>query len=494
MALKVTVLLLIVGLLAPEAILAQESTVEQLQELQELRNEVERRRGDMRRELRLLQQVLGDDERSGQLNEYERSLQSMTSDELAAELRILREDLERLRQNMEQRNKVGEQPRFAVTGQIRNRLEWSDLDFTSGDGDVVELLRSRLRVTARPQEKTTIVFEVQDGRQWGEEANTLDGSAGQLDFHQAYLKLENMFGQPFSFTAGRQELVYGSERLIGAVGWSNTGRAFDALRLHFGEESHGELFVAKLDEKGIRGESTRDRNLWGIEGHFQRDRHAAQPYALFEHDKNTGTKRLRRATAGLRGAGKFVTATGHVLGYEVEAAGQAGDDGLDEVRAFMAGGRLSYEGPGWNRPYVTAGLDYLSGDGSLGDNQVKVFNTLFATNHTYYGMMDLFPQDITDAAADNAGKAGLSDIFLKGELSASESTRLVLHIHHFTLAKSAGAKNMGQEADVLLTHQLNSATSVQWGGLIFVPGDAMKAFKGGEDPAFKMYLQTIARF
>jgi hypothetical protein len=40
MALRVTFLLLIAGLLAPpKAILAQESTVEQLQELQELRNE-----------------------------------------------------------------------------------------------------------------------------------------------------------------------------------------------------------------------------------------------------------------------------------------------------------------------------------------------------------------------------------------------------------------------------------------------------------------------
>ena len=181
MAPRITVLLLIGGLLAShQDIQAQESTVEQLQEIQELRNEVERRRGDMRRELRLLQQVLGEDERSGQLNEYERSLQSMTSDELAAELRILREDIERLRQDME-RNKVGEQPRFTVTGQIRNRMEWSDLDFTSGDGDVAELLRSRLRVTARPQKETTIVVEVQDARQWGEEAGTLDGSAGQLD-------------------------------------------------------------------------------------------------------------------------------------------------------------------------------------------------------------------------------------------------------------------------------------------------------------------------
>ena len=71
MAPKFIVLLLISGLLATsQDIRSQQSTVEQLQELQELRNEVERRRGEMRRELRLLQQVLGEDERITQLNEW----------------------------------------------------------------------------------------------------------------------------------------------------------------------------------------------------------------------------------------------------------------------------------------------------------------------------------------------------------------------------------------------------------------------------------------
>lgn len=479
--------LLIAGLLLtlPIDVRSQESTVEQLQELQELRNEVERRRGEMRRELRLLKQVLGEDEDIEQLGSYERSLQSMTSDELAAELRILREDLENLRREVAGRAELGEQPRFAVTGKIRNRLEWTDTDFSSGDADVTELLRSRLRVTARPQEETTIVVEVQDARSWGEEANTLEGSADRIDFHQAYMQLNQLFGQPLSLVAGRQELVYGGQRLIGSVGWSNTGRAFDAVRFRYGGESYGDLFVAKLNEKGIQ-----DRNLWGIEGHLKRDRHAAEPYVLFEHDKNPRTERMRRVTTGLRGVGSFSSATDHVLGYELEGAGQLGDVGTDEASAFMASGRLSYEGPGWNRPYVTAGLDYISGDASTGDDKIKVFDTLFATNHKFYGLMDLF---INIPAHTN--QQGLSDIYLKGELSASESTRLALHIHHFTFAKSSGSgKSLGQEADVLLTHTLNSATSVMWGGLIFVPGDAMKATTGGEDPAFKMYLQTVAKF
>ena len=32
---------------------------------------------------------------------------------------------------------------------------------------------------------------------------------------------------------GRQELIYGEERLIGAFGWNNIGRAFDAAKLRW---------------------------------------------------------------------------------------------------------------------------------------------------------------------------------------------------------------------------------------------------------------------
>ena len=37
----------------------------------------------------------------------------------------------------------------------------------------------------------------------------------------------------WSFRAGRQELSYGDERLVGAFGWDNLGRSFDAARLRY---------------------------------------------------------------------------------------------------------------------------------------------------------------------------------------------------------------------------------------------------------------------
>ena len=79
-------------LLAPAAeAVVEDSTVETLKELQELRKEVERRRNEMRRELTLLRQVLGQ-EVEPELEGGFGALGGMTPDELAAELRILREE------------------------------------------------------------------------------------------------------------------------------------------------------------------------------------------------------------------------------------------------------------------------------------------------------------------------------------------------------------------------------------------------------------------
>ena len=69
--------------------------VESLKELQELRKEVDRRKSEMRKELRLLREVLG--KTAGEAAEpyqSDRATGALKAKELAAELRLLREELE----------------------------------------------------------------------------------------------------------------------------------------------------------------------------------------------------------------------------------------------------------------------------------------------------------------------------------------------------------------------------------------------------------------
>src|SRR5258708_4844218 len=54
-----------------------------------------------------------------------------------------------------------------------------------------------------------------------------------LDLQQAFVTLGNLKELPLSLKVGRQELSYGEERLVGAYGWNNIGRVFDAAKVRW---------------------------------------------------------------------------------------------------------------------------------------------------------------------------------------------------------------------------------------------------------------------
>lgn len=469
----------------PTEVPAQDKTVEQVKELRELRKEVDRKKAELRRELRLLKDVLGEEPRD-ELMELAGGSGSMTAEELGAELRILREEIDRLRQAMARQRLTAQDPRFDVRGSTRSRLEWGDTDFIDGNGNVRQLLRTKVRITGNPRHDTRVVVEIQDSRVWGSEFNSFDASGDQVDFHLAYAELQEMFGKPLRLRLGRQELVYGSERLMGRSLWSNTPRAYDALVLRVGESNWVDGFTAKLDEKGVK-----DRNLYGLWSHLRlAEGHHAGPYLLVEQDKNGGSQHLLRLTGGVRFTGSTTGETGHLFGYDLEGAMQTGEVGFEDVFDWMGTATVRYRGPSWTQPEVRLGFDIYSGDADPADGDREAFDNLFASRHAFFGLMDLFKEFPVDS--DNGG---LMDFRLVGEMSASETVRVGLHLHNFVLVEdTVGDKDLGQEADAVVTWDYSDVAEYHWGGSIFVPGDGMKLRSGGEDPAFKTWMQLVVRF
>jgi hypothetical protein len=56
---------------------------------------------------------------------------------------------------------------------------------------------------------------------------------GPIDIYQAYVTLGDPQRGPFTAKIGRQELVYGDQRLVGHSRWTNNARTFDALKLRY---------------------------------------------------------------------------------------------------------------------------------------------------------------------------------------------------------------------------------------------------------------------
>ena len=129
---------------------------------------------------------------------------------------------------------------------------------------------------------------------------------------------------------------------------------------------------------------------------------------------------------------------------------QSGDDAnRNNIWAYMAAGKVSYD---LSLVIITVGYDYLSG-GDAGDSNPTshAFNTLYATNHKFYGHMDYF----TNIPADTRG-GSLQDAQVGVAFATSEKTSLNLTYHHFSLANEiTDPLNPGQTLDISLGSEVD---------------------------------------
>lgn len=391
---------------------------------------------------------------------------------------------------------------FTFSGQLRHRSELDGRDFNGKTSPAdIHLLRTRLNVAVRPEDRVRALVQIQDSRRFGGgnpglARGTMDPSAGQLDVHQAYFVLDSLFDVPLSLKIGRQELVYGNQRLIGSVGWSNVGRTFDAGVLNYsGQSMSVDFFAARL--VGTARENGPSQNLFGVYSSWQlTENHALEAYTLLDNNTNQVPDRRGNLANKLVRLTPGVTLTGTVarMSYTVEAALQAGEmaAGPGATRSTIESSMLSATAKyalGGDRTTLGAGYTRLSGDDRPGDDVQGEFNTLFATNHKFYGYMDYFP--------GAASPYGLQDVNLEATVQISQRVDLATSLHHFAQSEptvSEDNKALGQELDVTVTYSFADAVTFKTGLSGFLPGKALEARLGNDDPAVWGHMTSVINF
>ncbi len=305
-------------------------------------------------------------------------------------------------------------------GQYRIRGEQkSETDFYDSYNDEDQLgfygQRVRLWGVAKPTNDTTIKITIQDSRNWGQnEKNDTDGpgltdagsgstSQNTLDLHESYVLIDEFFGTPFSVKIGRQELVYGDQRLVGAFGWSNNGRSFDAIKvMHRSDAFDIDFVTSKVRENNVTSsKNDNDKDFYILHGTVKaipnnsldlyimslRDggstallsNNTAAVTANESQTLNTYGVRLKGAVVGIDYTAEYVIQKG-----EINTAATDYDVDADALAI-----RLGYTIPG-----VPMGLRfgaeyaYASGDDDSSDNNIETFSNLFPTNHGHYGNAD----------------------------------------------------------------------------------------------------------
>jgi hypothetical protein len=229
---------------------------------------------------------------------------------------------------------------------------------------------------------TQLQSSLEDGRIGGPRPTDKD----ELDLHQAFLdlKLDLPENGTFTLRSGRQELAYGSQRIVSVREGPNVRQSFDGFRAIL---RSGEVQVDGFVTKPVQTNRhvfddgpDNTKALWGT--------YAVLPFpllsqgnidlyyiGLFRRKANfdQGTARETRHSAGTR-----LWRTAAPLDYNFEALYQWGSFGNGDIRAWTVASDTGYTLTALPlRPRLGLRADIASGDEDPANRDLQTFNPLF---------------------------------------------------------------------------------------------------------------------
>jgi len=399
---------------------------------------------------------------------------------------------------------------WKILGQIQLRSELDGRDFSNSTHPLTfTSSKIWLGVEKTFKKKLTLYVQVQDSRVFGSESGTLSNSKN-LDLHQGYMKLNNLFNWNWSIQAGRFEVSYGTQRFFGAVGWHFVGRSFDGIRFVLASKGFNlQLFGLTLNESvsyignptpsiyPYPQEATPSQSIYGFwkETKFN-DNNKLDVFGYWEINRemvSEDTYKLSMPTLGASYWGTFGKIS--VIG---EASYQFGDMEGKDISAYLVSAIAFYK---VGNTKLGLGIDLLSGtnpDDAF--TKMNTYQATYGTNHKFYGYMDYFIN-----IPLNTMNLGLNDFYITSFYKPKDSKwGFGANVHHFMSNQSVNImvgdntsptdENVfGQEVDLTVKYAFIKGTTLVWGGSVFFPGNLMKfMFQPREDVAYWTYLMITA--
>jgi len=324
----------------------------------------------------------------------------------------------------------------------------------------------------------------------------------ELDLMNGFADVVIPLGRQASVTVrgGRQELIFGSQRLVGPGDFSQVPRAFEggtAIGQVAGWTITPFWTRAVVVDKYRFNESTSDQEFFGVfaTGPLRILPVSLDLYWLEANNKTAafnGTMgRERRHTLGGRVSGR-IGATG--LDFDVEGAAQFGTVGGGDIAASMFTAVLGYTLPvaRWS-PHVYAELDYASGDDRHG-GRVGTFNPLYPNNHSFLGYMDYIGRQnlISPSAGITLGPIDGLTLSLQQYFFWRASDRDALYSKSAAVLRpgtTTTARYVGAETDVLATYSITRHLQGYAGYSHFFTGEFIT--KTGKDRDSDFYYLAI---
>ncbi|MEO7977513.1 alginate export family protein [Flavobacterium sp.] len=404
---------------------------------------------------------------------------------------------------------------FTFTGQLRDRVEMRAGQGTlQQEGDKAALFTTqRTRLSAGYSGYRFKVFtSLQDVRVWGQDASSINRTTTEANngilLHEAWAEISLVDSlstiQNLSVKAGRQEISYDDQKVLGGLDWLQQGRRHDAIIFKYANKGWivdvGAAFNQnKENNTGTIYNGTNPAYGAGTNGigtlykSFQYGYVAKKfffgdlSFLFFKDDFNkyttvtSGTPAIttkvnlegtwNRNTTGiyfntnptrtLNLTGSFYHQSSH------NKDGKALNANMASITSTLQIGRKLFIGPG---------VDYLSGDDGTkaATSEDNRFDPLYGTPHKFWGSMDYF------YAANGFGKQGLLNYFFKIKYNAKDNLSFFLDVHGFEsankLSNGAGGEldsYLGTELDLTARYNLTKIINIEAGYSIMKATNSM---------------------
>lgn len=401
---------------------------------------------------------------------------------------------------------------LSVGGQVRHRyMNETDRIRPGGPGkSTYDLWRWRQYYDLK-NDYVRLYVETIEADSFGEDLPETAIDVNRFDLLNAFVDLtayDDDFGKG-TFRYGRQELLYGKQRLLSPLDWANARRNFQGYKFwHAGEGWRFDAFAVNPVNAVARGtdfarfdsqpdEADHRRTLFGgyltMTGNPQM---SADVYMLYQDDERPRPN-FAEGDRGLNGARVYgvLPAGGEARAwdYDVEGGYQWGSDLGRRVSAEFATAELGHT---WKKAAWSprlAGLVYY-GSGGATDN--GTFYTYYPLNHAYWGIID------------NLSGQNLIDLSPQWGFNPSQKLNVTGAWHYFLKADAGGflynvaqtpagppgfGNNIGSELDLVATYTLNPNFNVQAGWAKFWYGSYVERALPRDDAEF-FYVQTTFNY
>lgn len=306
-----------------------------------------------------------------------------------------------------------------------------------------------------------------------------EAAAGPFDVDRG--DLQNMFvdvkafeyrDKPVYVRAGRQELLFGSQRLVTPLPWANKRHTFDGVKVfRRGEKWDFDAFWTQYVPPDPNNFDTADtnRNFAGSWLTYRpKTGETVDFYYLMYDNKNDATQQgiVRSPSQNHTFGSRWAGSKGDYL-WDFEGALQTGQQAGSNIFAGMATAGFGHN---WKECSLTPTLwlyyDYASGDSDPTSGDIHTFNQQFPFGHYYLGWMDL------------VGRQNIHDLNAHLYLYPTPWLTMWMQYHHFWLDQSrdalynagggayrrdptgAAGNNVGDEIDLVLNFHLTRYSDI----------------------------------